>query len=211
MTTAGGGVAGVTSVVFTYTIAAKGNLVFCYGSNAAPSGISDTNGNTWIPVPGSGGYTVLWYCVANASGSTTITVTYSSAQTYTQVLVTEYTTFSVSGPFEVALVVESGVGVLSFSQSFTTSTDNQLIVVFGNGYGSASNFTTTSGLTMRYNNGTIGGSPSSLYVGDRPATLHGSYTESGTIGTSPYGAEFTYLTLRPPDAPLIGFGGQEPA
>lgn len=197
--TGGSGSSSVTSTATTYTILAKGNLVFCYGSNGNPSGISDTKGNTWIQVPGTSGYTKLWYCIANASGSTTITVTFPASVTFTQVLVTEYTVFSVGQPFDVDLVITYAVGVTSFSQSFVTSIPNELIVVFANSYGSQSAFTTTSGLTLHYNNGSIAGFVTSLYFGDRPAATPGSYTESGTITSAPNGAQFIYLTIRPPD------------
>jgi hypothetical protein len=182
-------------VTLAYTVTAKGSLLFLYAANDVPISLSDTGGNTWLLSPGygSGQYTVLWYCYTKAIGSTTMTVQYSGSQANPYVVASEY---SVGSTLDFTAINAPGVNVLSMSQAIITNFNNELNVMFGNGYGN-SIFTSTSGLTLRRNSEIAGGGQhSAVFVGDRPAATKGVYAETGTMATSTgNGSQFAFVTL----------------
>jgi hypothetical protein len=199
------GQSGATFNTVPYTITANGNFLIAYAANDSPQSVSDTNGNAWTKmIPGSP-YTNAWWCLANATGSDTITFNYGTAQNFTYDFVMEYGPINPNPASQIDVLDwrSAATGVLNISDTFTTNYPNESLVVLGNAYGAQNPYTSTTGLTIRYNNGSLVGSPSGCVVGDRPAVTVGSYTESGSYPNSPFGIGFIYITLRSPgDAPI---------
>lgn len=162
-------------------------LVVLYYNTGTATGISDTASNTWHAVSNAPSSVFSWWAIANATGSTTVTVagTFSNGQ----FIVAEYsgsnaTGFFYTGASETFALNQTSVSVGPGTLSLGALT---LILTFQQATGYSSSAGSTSRL---FTSGSRTGFADNL-------TASGSYTEQGTItGSMQFGGA----------AYLFGFG-----
>ena len=178
-----------TSLALTYSSAQLvGDLnVVVVGwndSTATVSSVSDTVGNVYTlatpaTVQSGAGSLAIYYAKnipAAAANANTVTVKFSVAAKYPDIVILEYSGLSTTSPLDVA-VGASGSSATSSSGSITTTNANDLLI------GANLVQTTTTGAGTGYTNRTIT-TPDADIVEDRVVSTAGSYSATAPVSPS---------------------------
>lgn len=168
--------AGTTSALAFTSNVTVGSLLLVSLRNdgALTTSVSDTIGNVWVNVNGTGNDPSIWYTVNKTTGANTVTGTYSSSNSNNNILVAEY-----SNPLASPLDGFVGAGsTTTWSVGpLTTHFTNETLIIILLSFGGGST-TSTSGATLRVDSNT-GGKMSLLDINE---SLSGAYTQTGTLG-----------------------------
>jgi IPT/TIG domain len=173
-----------------------GNLLFVWAANNSPTGVTDTQGNSYTPLfTAGGGYSVLYYALAKTTGPCSVTISYSGSPQYRAALLEEYTNPFPSSPIDVQTGVDVPVGQESSSLTATTHFNNELILVFGNIYGVGSNYVADNFVTYRVD-ANLDGAGSTLFMVEHPVFSPGSVTESGEFQFNVFGVGIVAVSIK---------------
>lgn len=173
-----------------------GNLIFVFAANNNPTGVTDSQGNSYtaaVTVPGA--YTILYYTVAKSSGPCTATISYSSSVQYRGALIAEYTNPFPSSPLDIQTAEVVPAGNINSSFTLTTKDTNELVLIFINIAGVGSNYVANNFVTYRVD-ANIDRAGSTFVLVDHPSFAPGPTLESGTFQFNVFGTNFTAVSIR---------------
>lgn len=186
-----------TSLVSSFTNSVTaGNLIFVFAANDFPTGISDSQGNSYTQLASIvGGYSILYYAVAKASNTLTVTITYGSSQAYRGVILAEYTNPFPLSPIDVVTSVDLSARATNFSLSFLTNHINEKVVMFANIYGLGFKYVANNPVNYRLNTN-VGGSGSTFVLIDHPVFYPTTVTESGFFQFNVFDVGVVIISIR---------------
>jgi hypothetical protein len=173
-----------------------GDLIFVFAANNNPTGVTDSQGNSYtaaVTVPGA--YTVLYYTVAQTSGPFTATISYSSSVQYRGALIAEYTNPFPSSPLDIQTAEVVPAGNISSSFTLTPKYTKELVVMFINIAGVGSNYVANNFVTYRVD-ADVDGAGSTFVLVDHPSFAPGLILESGTFQFNVFGTSFTVVSIK---------------
>jgi hypothetical protein len=176
------GVSGsLSNLNITYTVRNAGDLLLLFAANNSPISVSDAN-NAWTIVQSANSsYTVLYAATAKAAGQFQAVIQYPAGSTWTDVVLAEY-----------AAKLDQSVGNFFTTSSTATvsaglaNPNNELVAEFGNVYGKWTDYTSTSGQTIRGNSGAQRG----VFLADGTG-------QSGIVPANQWGAGIIAVSLVP--------------
>jgi hypothetical protein len=138
---------GPYSIPFLSNNTAGNLLVYVQRNNSdTPSTFTDSQNNSWVSAPGSGG--ALWYAKNCKGGANTLAIG-NGAAGHLQATIAEYSGLDVTNPFD-QITAGAGTGTTATSPAITPSKNGCLIISFGeNGTTNSPVITAGAGYTMR--------------------------------------------------------------
>src|SRR5271157_982709 len=150
----------------------SGNTLVLAGRFGATGTVTDSRGNAWTAVAGSGS-TRLWYATNSKAGTNSVTVTYTANSSF-QGVCAEY-----AGVMHVdqASPIASGTGTAAASASVSTTASGDLIIGYGtNDTSDGAVLTPGAGFSLR--------SLVNAFIEDETQATAGSIASSATYGSS---------------------------
>ncbi len=182
-------------VSFLHDVTA-GNLVFVFAANNNPTGVTDSQGNTYTAaVTDPGAYTILYSTVAKTSGPCTATITYSSPVQYRGALIAEYTNPFPSSPLDIQTAEVVAAPNIHSSFTLNTKFTNELVLLFINIAGVGSNYVANNFVSYRVD-ANVDGAGSTFVLVDHPSFAPGPTLESGTFQFNVFGTNFTVVSIK---------------
>lgn len=174
-----------------------GNRLFVISNGI--TGVSDTAGNTWTQLGGSG-VTTVWETTVTAGGGTAPTITITGGGGNQGIILAEYS--GVQGPLDVSTVNTSGVTVTSPASTGANELALGIATDAGDGTHPHGPFTATTGTFRAGSSG--GGITQTVSLADLDSGSSGGTTSFTFVkGGSGTGAIFTTVLLVKLAAPAV--------